>query len=323
MTDSALTTDSTNATNTGFASQNPIQPETQFALAQQLTQDRDQESTNDARYWLEQSALQGYLPAQKQLAEDYARGLNGSINDTQAIYWFTSVALSDPTDRGYLLANFIQHHQAGISNSELVEAWYQLAALKNPQAEHAYSQFLEDRFNRLREKQVSEIIELDKRASDTERQNTVAPQQELNAEDAKIWYVAGVLAVVLILIGGALGYRIRTQKSKSFAESETAKSQQLETQVKELTFVNKQLKRQLEKVFKEFKKIRSQSDNQKLLIACAMFGYTPLSIPDSKAVRLRYKQLSKLYHPDTRGTEEEMKRLNQAFKLLSQNMTKA
>ncbi|MBO0237122.1 DnaJ domain-containing protein, partial [Vibrio parahaemolyticus] len=40
------------------------------------------------------------------------------------------------------------------------------------------------------------------------------------------------------------------------------------------------------------------------------------------AIKLRYRQLSKLYHPDTRGSEEEMKRLNHAFKLVSQNVTK-
>ncbi|MDF5305812.1 DnaJ domain-containing protein, partial [Vibrio parahaemolyticus] len=42
-----------------------------------------------------------------------------------------------------------------------------------------------------------------------------------------------------------------------------------------------------------------------------------------QAVKLRYRQLSKLYHPDTRGSEEEMKRLNQAFKIISQNVTKS
>ncbi|MEF1301651.1 J domain-containing protein, partial [Vibrio owensii] len=106
------------------------------------------------------------------------------------------------------------------------------------------------------------------------------------------------------------------------AANEVSRSLQLETQVKELQFANKQLKRQLEKVFKEFKKIKGQSENQKLLVACAMFGYTPQTIPDSKAVKLRYRQLSKLYHPDSRGSEEEMKLLNQAFKTISQNVTK-
>ncbi|MCA2423170.1 J domain-containing protein, partial [Vibrio alginolyticus] len=40
-------------------------------------------------------------------------------------------------------------------------------------------------------------------------------------------------------------------------------------------------------------------------------------------VKLRNRHLSKLYHPDTRGSEEEMQRLNQAFKIISQNVTKS
>lgn len=309
-------------TSTAFASQNPTQPEAQFDLAQQLALNPNPESPTDARYWLEQAAHQGYLPAQKQLAEDYARGLTGNTDFTQAIYWFTSVALNDPTDRGFLLADFVQHHKAEVSNSDLVEAWYQLSALKNPQAEEAYNQFLEDRFNQLRAKQVSEIVELDKQATDEEQKETIEIQQAKKAENSNVWYASGALGFALLLGGGAFGYRRHTQKTKATAANEVSRSLQLETQVKELQFANKQLKRQLEKVFKEFKKIKGQSENQKLLVACAMFGYTPQTIPDSKAVKLRYRQLSKLYHPDSRGSEEEMKRLNQAFKTISQNVTK-
>ncbi|WP_050910947.1 molecular chaperone DnaJ [Vibrio campbellii] len=313
---------STCFSSTVFASPNPTRPEAQFDLAQQLALKPNPESPTDARYWLEQSAHQGYLPAQKQLAEDYARGLSGNIDYTQAVYWFTSVALNDPTDRGFLLADFVKHHQADVSNSDLVEAWYQLSALKNPQAEQAYNQFLEERFNQLRAKQVSEIVELDKKATDEETQEKVEIQQEAKADESNIWYVSGALAVALLLGGGAFGFCRNSHKAKVSAAYEASKAQQLETQVKELQFANKQLKRQLEKVFKEFKKIKGQPENQKLLIACAMFGYTPQTIPDSKAVKLRYRQLSKLYHPDSRGSEEEMKRLNQAFKTISQNVTK-
>lgn len=313
---------STCFSSTIFAYTNPTQPEAQFDLAQQLALKPTPESPADARYWLEQSAHQGYLPAQKQLAEDYARGLNGNTDYTQAIYWFTSVALNDPTDRGFLLADFVQHHQADVSNSDLVEAWYQLSALKNPQAEQAYNQVLEDRFNQRRAKQVSEIVELDKKATDEEKQEKVEIQQEAKTDESKIWYASGALAVALLLGGGAFGFRRTSHKAKASAAYEASKAQQLETQVKQLQFANKQLKRQLEKVFKEFKKIKKQPENQKLLIACAMFGYTPQTIPDSKAVKLRYRQLSKLYHPDSRGSEEEMKRLNQAFKTISQNVTK-
>jgi len=309
-------------TSTAFASQSPTQPEAQFDLAQQLALKPNPDSPSDVRYWLEQAARQSYIPAQKQLAEDYARGLTGNVDFAQATYWFTSVALNDPTDRGFLLADFVQHHQNRISTEDLLEAWYQLAALKNPQAEEAYNQFLEERFNQLRAKQVSEIVELDKNATHEQTQDKAAVEQEQKAETTNMWYASGALGLSVLIGGFAFGYRRHNKKVEANIAHEASQSLQLETQVKELQFANKQLKRQLEKVFKEFKKIKGQSDNQKLAIACATFGYTPQRIPDSKAVKLRYRQLSKLYHPDSRGSEDEMKRLNQAFKIISQNVTK-
>lgn len=309
-------------TSTAFASQSPTQPEAQFDLAQQLALKPNPDSPSDVRYWLEQAARQSYIPAQKQLAEDYARGLTGNVDFAQATYWFTSVALNDPTDRGFLLADFVQHHQNRITTEDLLEAWYQLAALKNPQAEEAYNQFLEERFNQLRAKQVSEIVELDKTATHEEAQDISAFEQEQKAETTNIWYASGALGLSVLIGGFAFGYRRHNKKVEANIAHEASQSLQLQTQVKELQFANKQLKRQLEKVFKEFKKIKGQSDNQKLAIASATFGYTPQRIPDSKAVKLRYRQLSKLYHPDSRGSEDEMKRLNQAFKIISQNVTK-
>ncbi|MFV8405566.1 J domain-containing protein [Vibrio harveyi] len=312
----------TSLTGAAFASQNPTQPEAQFELAQQLALSPNPTSPNDARYWLEQSAHQGYIPAQKQLAEDYARGLTGDVDYTLAVYWFTSVALDDPNDRGFLLADFVEHHQQEVSNADLVEAWYQLSALKNPQAEQAYNRFLETRFNQLRAKQVSEIVELDKKATDEEEQDQKQAKLTQQAQESTLWYFFGALGAALVIAGGAFATRRHRQNINVNTAHQVSRTLQLETQTKELEFANKQLKRQLEKVFKEFRKIKGQSEGHRLAVACAMFGYTPQSIPDSKAVKLRYRQLSKLYHPDSRGSEEEMKRLNQAFKTISQNVTK-
>ena len=63
-----------------FASQSPSSAEDQFKLAMKS----DSTSPEETRYWLEQSASQGYLPAQKQLAKDYTLGLTGSVFYPQA-----------------------------------------------------------------------------------------------------------------------------------------------------------------------------------------------------------------------------------------------
>ncbi|MHC6803307.1 J domain-containing protein, partial [Vibrio antiquarius] len=135
-----------------LASQAPNDPIEQYEYAQQLLASNKAEASPETRYWLEQSANQGYLPAQKQLANDFAKGINGEKNETQALYWLTSIALNDPTDRGFLLANFIQCNQDKVTTSQLTEALYQMASQHNSAAEQAYNQLLEQRFNQLRAK---------------------------------------------------------------------------------------------------------------------------------------------------------------------------
>lgn len=49
-------------------------------------------------------------------------------------------------------------------------------------------------------------------------------------------------------------------------------------------------------------------------MAYALMGFHQNQRPDVKMIKLRYKQLSKIYHPDLHGSEEEMKRLNSAVK---------
>ncbi|MEF1291946.1 DnaJ domain-containing protein, partial [Vibrio sp. M260118] len=59
-----------------------------------------------------------------------------------------------------------------------------------------------------------------------------------------------------------------------------------------------------------------------ITLACALFGFNPSKIPDEKQIKARYKQLCKVYHPDLKGSEEEMKRLNQALKVILAHVNK-
>ena len=82
----------------------------------------------------------------------------------------------------------------------------------------------------------------------------------------------------------------------------------------------KKQKRQLEVLYQELKRSQKNQANsnqdQKIQLACAVFGYHPSQVPDEKAIKVRYKQLSKIYHPDMKGSDEEMKRLNGALKTI-------
>ncbi|MCG9774456.1 J domain-containing protein, partial [Vibrio diabolicus] len=230
-----------------LASQAPNDPIEQYEYAQQLLASNKAEASTETRYWLEQSANQGYLPAQKQLANDFAEGIYGEKNETQALYWLTSIALNDPTDRGFLLANFIQRNQDKVTASQLTEALYQMASQHNPAAEQAYNQLLEQRFNQLRAKQVSQIKSLDKKAEQTQEEKsttTAKPNVEYSQFLWLIW-----LAAILIISGlSFLVIKKHKQNRKALEAKEENQNQRMAAKVKELEFTNKQLKRQLEKV---------------------------------------------------------------------------
>ncbi|WMN49247.1 hypothetical protein NI392_14290 [Vibrio alginolyticus] len=103
-----------------------------------------------------------------------------------------------PTDRGFLLADFIQRNPDKVTTAQLTEALYQMASQHNPAAEQAYNQLLEQRFNQLRAKQVSQIKSLDKKAEQAqEEKSTVAnPKVEHSQFLWLIW-----LAAILIISG--------------------------------------------------------------------------------------------------------------------------
>ena len=303
-----------------LASQVPSDPIEQYEYAQQFLASNETKTSPETRYWLEQSANQGYIPAQKQLATDFAKGINGEKNETQALYWLTSIALNDPTDRGFLLADFIQRNQDKVTTSQLTEVLYQMASPHNPEAELAYNQLLEQRFNQLRAKQVSQIQSLDKKVEQKQKEQRTVTTLNIGYSPFLLFTWAAVIFIVSSL--GFFVIKKCKQNRKDLETKEEKQNQRIETKVKELELTNKRLKRQLEKVFKELKKAKTQAESHKLSVACAMFGYTPQNIPDLRAIKLRYRQLSKLYHPDARGSEEEMKQLNHAFKMLSDNVIK-
>ncbi|CSC93275.1 DnaJ domain [Vibrio cholerae] len=58
-------------------------------------------------------------------------------------------------------------------------------------------------------------------------------------------------------------------------------------------------------------------------MAYALMGFHQNQRPDVKMIKLRYKQLSKIYHPDLHGSEEEMKRLNSAVKIVIDSVNKS
>ena len=70
-------------------------------------------------------------------------------------------------------------------------------------------------------------------------------------------------------------------------------------------------------MYNQLQKNQKQSQENHFALACALLGYRPGKLPDERALKARYKKLCRVYHPDADGSDEDMKRLNAAVKLVS------
>ena len=287
------------------------------------------QNIDDAFYWYSQSAENGSANAQFKLAELYLAGTDGKPDNKLALEWFIKAALQGNKQATVEIAKLYESSPelALLSPLDAAQLWYEAAMPDNPNVEDSYNRVLEAQFNQQRAKQISSIEQLDEGIG-SEINNSQGLSQHvqsnlfssnLNGSDYMIG-TALALMIVFVSIGATL---VISRKRHTLKSSDLGMQKQvLETQLSEMNRTIKQQKRQLQTMLNELNKQKGQKSSNNLQLACALFGYTPSSIPNQKSIKVRYKQLSKIYHPDGQGCDEEMKRLNSALKTILQSVTK-
>lgn len=320
-------------------------PQAQLQLAQSYAQGIDvAPSMEDALYWYQQAAHQGNAQAQVSLANVYLSGQGIKKDLEKALYWLTIAATEGNSEAQYQLGQLYEQLEQHPDPLKLAELWYEKAAQTNPEAELAYSRLLEQQFNNRRAKQVAAIGQLEVAFDDssielsTQAKSRAASQKQ---QSEVIYGLVGTIVLCVIALFWLLR-TIRTLKNSSSLSSNDAQRQNVkferELQRKEATI--KQQKKQLETLFRHVKKLQVTARNNgnaqanststkpdpakesPISLACALFGFKPDAIPAEKQIKVRYKQLSKIYHPDLKGTDEEMKRLNHALKIILKHVNK-
>lgn len=294
-------------------------PNAQYQLALSYQQGNGVvKNLDNAFYWYQQAAHNDHPLAKLKLADAYLKGLGTTQSTSQAIFWLTDLATTGNIDAQLRLAQLYETLPSSPSPLELSEIWYHAAAAENTQAEEGYARVLEEKFNKQRAKQISSIEQLNSAFTTTSEEeasissaSTTKPQADIMAD-----YLSLIVLAIICLVTWYI-YRFlikRHRENKNQANNKLQKDNQSQA------FVIKQQKRQLETLFRELKRLQqlhaNQSQDQKLLLACTLFGFKPSALPDEKAIKLRYKQLSKIYHPDLKGSQDEMKRLNAALKII-------
>ncbi|UWZ96829.1 J domain-containing protein [Vibrio splendidus] len=325
----------------------PQDPASQYQLAQAYELETDvPENIDDAFYWYSQSADNGNGDAQFKLGEWYLAGISVEQDNKLALEWFIKAALQGNKQAPLKVAKI---YESSLDKELLLpldaaQLWYEAALENNPNAEDGYNRVLEAQFNQQRAKQISSIEKLnDDVNTETSTSQALSGQQRPNqglsssfpsvqpyngqAASSNLTnsdYMIGAILAILISIVSISGTLVISRKGQILKSGELNQQQQtLEAQLNSKDFTIKQQKRQLQTIYNELKKQKNSKSLSHLQVACALFGYTPSSIPDQKSIKIRYKQLSKIYHPDGHGCDEEMKRLNNALKTILQSVTKS
>lgn len=298
-----------------------------------------EQSYPEALYWFEQAATAGSESAAVQLGKMYIKGLGTKADNENAIFWLSKAAHAGNTQASLLLGQLYESLSDQPDNLDFAELWYQAASQNDPEAEEAYARVLEQQFNAQRAKQVATIDQLEVAFNANEIElspKARSIEQSQRAMHYPLYGALGALVVSMAIIAWQLKINRSLKSSQNSSDSDSKRQFiKLERELKRKDQTLKQQKRQLETMYKHIKKLQAapkattHSPTQEkpgaekpLTVACAIFGYTPATIPDEKQLKVRYKQLSKIYHPDLKGSHDEMKRLNQALKIILKEVNK-
>ncbi|MCL9783763.1 J domain-containing protein [Vibrio sp. S4M6] len=305
-------------------------PVSQYELARHYELGTEvQKDAKAAFYWYLQSAVGGYDKAKLKLSKLYIEGKGTQKNIPQGLFWLIDLAMKGNTDAQLTIGKVYQSLKQPPDPIDMAEVWYQIASGNNPAAEEAYSKLLESKFNARRAKQMSYIEQLNSIfPEDTSSPSSpTSPPENLEILSIIEYVVTSVLVIIIAVL-----LLIRKRKKTNSEHQKHSDQQSHEKQLANQAQVINQQKKQLSVLYRELKKQQERAKNpvtakkpkdqgntpsiNQLQLACTLFGFRTNNIPDEKKVKLRFKQLSKVYHPDVNGSEEEMKRLNAALKII-------
>ena len=267
------------------------------------------QNIDDAFYWYSQSAENGNADAQFRLAGLYLAGTDGKPYNKLALEWFIKAALQGNKRATVEIAKLYESSPelALLSPLDAAQLWYETALPDNPDAEDGYNRVLEAQFNQQRAKQISSIEQLDEGiGSEIDNSQGLSQQIQSNRVQSNLSssnlfssnlfssnlsgsdYMIGT-ALALLIVFVSIGSTLVISRKREILKSSDLGTQKqvLETQLSEKKRTIKQQKRQLQTMFKELKKQKGQKSSNNLQLACALFGYTPSSIPNQKSIKVK------------------------------------
>ncbi|WP_158147640.1 hypothetical protein [Vibrio cincinnatiensis] len=297
--------------------------ESQYQLAQHYQfASTDTTTDQDRLYWLTQAAEQGHISAMEQLSYYYLAKTENPEHLENALRWLIKLTSLGQTQAAITIGDMYQQGRPFPETFTMAELWYYSVADREPDAEQRYAFLLQKKFDQQRAKQISNMTALEK--ASVYPPSPVLPVADVNPPSPRELDSPNLLIVVLLLIiaVGASSYLFLKRYPRLPQSPHLSQVDQLHEQAR----IIQQQKRQLEKLYRELTRRQQQQNHQQheqqWIVACALFGFSPDQLPNEQAIKARYKQLSKIYHPDAQGSDEEMKHLNHSLNLILQKRNK-
>lgn len=232
-------------------------------------------------------------------------------------YWLLKAVSQGNTEALVLLGNLFESNESSrLSTLSIAENWYTLGTEQNlAEAELGYARVLETQFNNRRAKQVSSITVLDDQIDEdiqqSNRHSTNYLKHNQNSVQSEFVITSSILLLILffVFVKRAINRR-RNVKKNNLQNKITEQNKKIKSLQRHLASSHTQLK-------KNQHIIQKGNAEQSITLACAVLGFQPNRIPNEKEIKIRYKKLSRIYHPDANGSDDEMKRLNTAVKIIS------
>ncbi|MGF1748029.1 hypothetical protein [Vibrio cionasavignyae] len=285
-----------------------------------------------ASYWYQQASNNGHLNATYNYAQalEYGRGI--TQNASRAALLYTKLAvLGDKSTYGKL-AKLYSDNNVNIPATDQAVLWYSLAAEQSSAFESEFEHALQQQFNERQRRQIDALQQqegiaapqasLAQPAASASNQPNVSSEKHNNSNvihnnsGTLSWSTHFVYWVVLLLILISVGYYLVQFKRSQSNERRGDPRLQEVLQAQQRTIATLQHKLKIAQTTQ--KSAPTTPPPSAFEEAYLRFGFAPKQqkLLTPTLLKSRYKQLSRIFHPDIQGSEDEMKQLNIAFKTL-------
>ncbi len=275
----------------------------------------------EATKWYQKASIHGHRAAMHNYAMALQFGRGVSKNPSKAALVYTQLAaLGDQTAYGKL-AKLYESDSVDFSALDNAVLWYALASEYDQSYQTGYEQVLQTQFDRRQAKQIAELHQREQADTMIIEPKPSKPFTQPDRDFGLVGYFT-VIATMVLLATAVFALRKKGyQLTFSRAQHEPAEQYQDQAEI-----IARQ-KKQIHMLYQQLKKLKAAQDSvaphhryptSDLAEAYLRFGFSQSQIRNltPAQVKARYKQLSRVYHPDTRGSDEEMKQLNAALQTI-------